>query len=110
MVALLHHRCVRTRMLAPNVRMLFIMLYRTSMLVLPQCVFRAVQAFSMYTEDCETYYCGTVINEEWYLYAFEAAPMFLYTYWLNIIHPDKSLPAEHKRYLDLTVRQRSGPG
>lgn len=52
MVALLHHRCVRGRMLAPNVRMLCIMLYGTSSLVLLRCIFRAVQAFSMYTENC----------------------------------------------------------
>lgn len=111
MVALLHHRCVRGRMLAPNVRMLCIMLYGTSSLVLLRCIFRAVQAFSMYTENCGQYYCGTFSNDEWYLYVFEAVPMALYTYWLNIIHPGRYLPVEHKRYLDPDGKtERMGPG
>lgn len=111
MVALLHHRCVRGRMLAPNVRMLCIMLYGTSSLVLLRCVFRAVQAFSMYTGDCGQYYCGVSSKDEWYLYVFEAAPMALYTYWLNIVHPGRYLPVEHERYLDLDGKtERMGPG
>ncbi|KAI9808076.1 MAG: hypothetical protein M1827_007518 [Pycnora praestabilis] len=111
MVALLHHCCVRSHMLAPNVRMLCIMLYGTSSLVLLRCTFRAVQAFSMYTNSCGQYYCGTAINDEWYLYVFEAAPMALYTYWLNTIHPGRYLPVEHDRYLDPDGKtERMGPG
>lgn len=111
MVALLHHRCVRGRMLAPNVRMLCIMLYGTSSLVLLRCIFRAVQAFRMYTDKCGQYYCGTATNDEWYLYLFEAVPMAVYTCWLNIIHPGRYLPVEHKRYLDLDGKtERIGPG
>ena len=111
MVALLHRRCVRARMLAPNVRMLCIMLYGTSTLVLLRCIFRAVEAFGMYTGNCGEYYCGTVTNDEWYLYVFEAAPMVLFTYWLNIIHPGRFLPREHKRYLDPDGKtERLGPG
>ena len=111
MVALLHHRCVRGRMLAPNVRMLCIMLYGTSSLVLLRCIFRAVQALSMYTGKCGQYYCGASTKDEWYLYVFEAAPMVLYTYWLNIVHPGRYLPVEHKRYLDPDGKtERIGPG
>lgn len=111
MVAMLHHRCVAGRMLAPNVRMLCIMLYGTSSLVLLRCIFRAVQAFSTYTGGCPTFYCGSVTKDEWYLYVFEATPMALYTYWLNIIHPGRCLPNEHKRFLDLDGRtERMGPG
>ncbi len=111
MVAVLHNRCVRGRMLAPNVRLLCIMLYGTSGLVLLRCIFRAVQAFSMYTGSRRQYYCGTSTRDEWYLYAFEAAPMALYTYWLNIIHPGRYLLIEHKRYLDPDGKtERMGPG
>lgn len=111
MVALVHHRCVRGRMLASNVRMLCIMLYGTSSLVLLRCVFRAVQAFSMYTGNCGQYYCGASAKDEWYLYVFEAAPMVLYTYWLNIVHPGRYLPVEHERYLDPDGKtERMGPG
>ncbi len=61
------------------------------MLVLPQCVFRAVQAFSMYTEDCETYYCGTVINEEWYLRFRGGTDVFVHV--LAQHHPPRQVPA-----------------
>lgn len=112
MVALLHYRCVRSRMLAPNVRMLCIMLYGTSSLVLLRCIFRVVQAFSMYAGNCgQYYYCGASSKDEWYLYVFEAAPMALYTYWLNVVHPGRYLPVEHERYLDPDGKtERIGPG
>ena len=111
MVATLHRRCIRARMLTPNVRTICFMLYGTSSLVLFRCIFRAVEAFSQYTRDCGALHCGTISNNEWYLYAFEAAPMVLFTYWLNIYHPARYLPVEHKRYLDPDGRtERIGPG
>lgn len=111
MVVLLHRRCKRAHMLAPNVRSVFIMLYGTSTLILLRCIFRAVEAFSKYTGNCESHHCGTVTNNEWYLYVFEAAPMVVYTCWLNIVHPGKFLPAERKRYLDPDgSTERVGPG
>ncbi|KAL9633106.1 MAG: hypothetical protein Q9164_004897 [Protoblastenia rupestris] len=111
MVALIHRRCARENMLAPNVRSVCIMLYGTSSLILLRCIFRAVEAFSEYTGNCGKYHCGTVTNNEWYLYVFEAAPMVVYTYWLNIVHPSRFLPVEHKRYLDPDgTTERIGPG
>jgi hypothetical protein len=111
MVGLMHYRCAKTGMLAKNVRIVCFTLYGTSGLVLLRCVFRAVEAFTEYTHSCAGVYCGSIARNEWYLYAFEAAPMVLYTLWLNLIHPGRYLPVEHKRYLDVDgMTERRGPG
>ncbi|KAI9842412.1 MAG: hypothetical protein M1837_007157 [Sclerophora amabilis] len=111
LVALLHRRCTRAHTLAPNVRSVFIMLYGTSALVLLRCIFRAAESFSKYRKGCDSHNCGSVTNTEWYLYVFEAAPMVVYTCWLNIIHPGRFLPSESRRYLDPDgSTERVGPG
>ncbi|ELR09444.1 hypothetical protein VC83_01906 [Pseudogymnoascus destructans] len=61
-----------------------IMLYGTSALVLLRCIFRAIESFSnlsvISSGTCDGT-CQAVLRHEWYIYAFEAAPMVLYTYW-----------------------------
>ena len=113
MVALLHYRCVKTNMLTPKVRTIFIMLYGTSTLILLRSIFRAVENFSLVnvvsSENCDAT-CNGVIKHEWYIYVFEAAPMVAYTYWLNIIHPGRLLPVNPKVYLDFNGVERTGPG
>jgi RTA1 like protein len=111
MVALLHYRCKKARMLSRNVNIVCITLYGTSALVLLRCLFRAVESFESYTHECIGAHCGSIVRREWYLYVFEAAPMVLYTFWLNVFHPGMSLPSEYKRYLDIDGRtERMGPG
>jgi RTA1 like protein len=111
LVALLHRRAVKSQMLAKNVKVVCIMLYVNSTLVLLRCVFRAVEAFSTYMRDCGGIHCGTVARHEWYMYALEAAPMVVFTFWLNVAHPGRFLPSERKRYLDVDGRtERMGPG
>lgn len=111
LVALIHRRCVRHHMLTPNIRNTCIMLYGTSMLVLFRCIFRAIETFAVYTaSDCNSL-CRFVVRNEWYLYAFEGAPMVLYTFWVNIVHPGRLLPSSHNRFLDFdAVTERMGPG
>lgn len=110
-VGLMHYRCGKSGMLPRNVTIVCVTLYGTSTLVLMRCVFRAVEAFTMYTHSCPEVYCGSVAKHEWYLYAFEAAPMVLYTLWLNVMHPGRFLPRDRKRYLDTDgKKERMGPG
>lgn len=111
LVALIHRRCVRHRMLTPNIRSICIMLYGTSTLVLIRCLFRAIESFAVYqSTDCNSL-CRFVVRNEWYLYAFEGAPMVLYTFWLNIVHPGRLLPSSPNRYLDFDAStERRGPG
>jgi hypothetical protein len=93
MVALLHYRCSKAGMLSKNVKIICVTLYGTSFLIIARCVFRAVEAFTEYTQSCGGFgiYCGSVARHEWYLYAFEAA--------------------SKKRYLDVDGKtERMGPG
>ena len=111
MVALMHHRCAKHKMLMPNIWRLCLMLYGTSSLLLTRCIFRAVEAFSTYTViECNNS-CGFFLYHEWYLYVFEAAPMVVYSYWLNFMHPGRFLPSSNSRFLDVDGKtERIGPG
>jgi RTA1 like protein len=109
MIGLLHYRCTKSGMFSRNVKTVVMTLYGCSTLVLLRSIFRAVEAFSMYGDDCV--YCGSVTKREWYLYALEAAPMIIYTFWLNAFHPGRFLPTGRNRYLDVDGKtERVGPG
>lgn len=111
MVAQMHYRCAKHNMLTPNVWRLCLMLYGTSTLLLLRCIFRSVEAFSTYTVLSCNEACRFFIYHEWYLYVFEAAPMVIYSYWLNIMHPGRFLPSSNMRYLDPDGEtERLGPG
>jgi hypothetical protein len=112
MVSVLHYRCVRANMLTHNVRMLCMTLYGTSTLILLRCVFRIVEAFNTLAFiNCRGSCGGAILKHEWYLYALEAAPMVLFTCWLNILHPGRYLPRQKNRYLDPDGKtERLGPG
>ena len=109
MVALLHHRCSKSGMLSKNVKIVCFSLYGCSILILLRSIFRAVENFSMYGKDC--IYCGNITKKEWYMYALEAAPMVLFTFWMNVMHTGRFLPAHRNRYLDTDGKtERLGPG
>ncbi|KAK3074260.1 hypothetical protein LTR53_003421 [Teratosphaeriaceae sp. CCFEE 6253] len=110
MVGLLHYRCMKAKTLPPNVRTLCVMLYGTSTLVLLRCIARAIESFSTATATSCNSVCRVVLFQQWYLYVFEAAPMVLYTYWINLIHPGRLLPRDKSHYLDPDgVTERIGP-
>lgn len=113
MVILIHMRARKASMLPKNVRTICYTLYGTSILVLIRCIFRAIEAFAVETitdrAKCNDL-CHLVLFNEWYLYVFEAVPMVIYTYWLNFIHPGRSLPRMKRRYLDVDGKtERLGP-
>lgn len=113
LVGWIHHRCAKAGMLTRNVRIVCITLYGTAALVLLRCVFRAVEKFNILniinSGECDGS-CDNILSTEWYLYAFEGAPMVLYTIWLNLVHPGRFLPSSPKRYLDYNKVERIGPG
>lgn len=118
LVATIHRRCIKTRVFPKQIRSLIYMLYGTSALVLLRCIFRAIESFGKLpaldsASSCRSNsLCELVEYHEWYLFAFEGAPMVLYTFWLNIIHPGKLLPRQRNVYLDPTdgKTERLGPG
>ncbi|GAM36783.1 RTA1 domain protein [Talaromyces pinophilus] len=113
-VSLVHYRATHAgHPPPPNVRRLFITLYGTSFLIIFRCICRAIESFTIFTQidSCIEGHCSSIITHEWYLYSFEAAPMVLFTYWLNIRHPGRLLPGQKTRYLDLDCQtERLGPG
>ncbi|KAK2760764.1 hypothetical protein FQN54_002000 [Arachnomyces sp. PD_36] len=110
MVATLHYRCSKANMLTRNVKIVCFTLYGTSTFVILRCVFRAIESFTTYFSDnCEGI-CATISHNEWYIYALEVAPMVIFTYWLNILHPGRQLPSNRSRYLDYNKVERIGPG
>ncbi|PVH87258.1 hypothetical protein DL98DRAFT_448646 [Cadophora sp. DSE1049] len=111
-VALIHYRCVKANMLTSKVRTLVIMLYGTSLLILIRGIFRSVESFShlsALSDSCGRN-CVEILTHEWYIYVFEAAPVVLYTYWLNIVNPGRILPKNGRVYLDFDGVERLGPG
>lgn len=110
-VATVHVRAARTRMVPRNVQTICITLYGTSTFVLLRCIFRAVESFEMFGNRGCVENCGPILSNEWYLYAFELGPMLIFTYWLNLLHPGRFLPRDKSRYLGIDGRvERIGPG
>lgn len=110
MVAQLHYRCIHANMVTRNVRIVCYTLYGTSTFVILRCIFRAIEAFTTYfTDDC-TGVCSSIVKNEWYIYALEVAPMIIFTYWINVLHPGRQLPSSRGRYLDYDKIERHGPG
>lgn len=110
-VATVHRRASRTRMVPRNVKALCYTLYGTSTFVLLRCIFRAVEAFEMVGNLGCTENCGPILSNEWYLYAFELGPMLIFTFWLNLLHPGRFLPKDKTRYLGLDGHtEHFGPG
>ncbi|OJJ31908.1 hypothetical protein ASPWEDRAFT_745352 [Aspergillus wentii DTO 134E9] len=111
MVFSLHRRCIKMGMIPPNVRTVIYTLYGTSTFVLLRCIFRAIESFTTYTTTTCTSTCASILHHEWYIYALEAAPMVIFTYWLNLLHPGRYLPSTRERYLDVDGEtERLGPG
>jgi hypothetical protein len=111
MVAVLHYRCACSHMLPRNVQIVCITLYGTSTFVLLRCIFRAIEAFNIYSSTSCVGTCNSILRHEWYIYGLEAAPMVLFTYWLNVLHPGRYLPRQRNRYLDFDGKtERLGPG
>lgn len=113
LVGLIHYRCTKSNMATRSVRTICIMLYGTSTLVFLRCIFRAIEAISqlsiLSSSTCDGT-CNEILRHEWYLYAFEATPMVLYTLWLNLVHPGRFLPQKPNVFLDGTKMERVGPG
>ncbi|RMJ07113.1 hypothetical protein BHE90_007299 [Fusarium euwallaceae] len=112
LVGIIHHRCVKAKMMPKNVRTLFIMLYGTSLLIIIRCVFRAVETFQLRDIlESERDNNEALLKHEWPFYVLETIPVALYTYWLNIVHPGRYLPSDPRQYLDFDGKtERMGPG
>jgi hypothetical protein len=111
---LIHRRCKKSDTLPKNIQSLCVILYGTSTLVFLLCFFRTIETLGLYnfydSASCHGL-CATLTHHEWYIYTFEAAPIVIYTLWLNLMHPGTMLPRNQDVYLDVDGRtERVGPG
>jgi hypothetical protein len=110
---LIHRRCKNNGTPPKNIQRVCLILYGTSTLVLLLCLFRTIETLGLYTfydsASCHGL-CATLTHHEWYLYTFEAAPIVIYTLWLNMMHPGTMLPHNQDVYLDVDGKtERVGP-
>lgn len=103
LIALFHRRCVSTNVFSHKVKVIVYTLYVSSCLILLRNTFRTATFFYP-----STAYANTA---EWCFWVFEATPMVLNTYLMNVYPPAKYLPADHKIYLATDGKtELEGPG
>lgn len=111
-VAAVHLRVKKANVLTPRLKTIFIMLYGTSTLVVIRCIYRAIEKFTLrqvYVDLACHGLCIQVVQKEWYLFVFDAAPMVVYMFWINAIHPGRLLPHDKNVFLDAEGVERVGP-
>lgn len=99
-----HRRCVRAGVLTQNLRGILYVLYISNMLLLVRNLYRIVDVFLLGSgSPTET--------QEGYLYIFDALPMLINTFFLNVFFPAVFLPRSNKIFLSIDgSTERRGPG
>ena len=103
LVYLFHRRCVAANVFNKRTKTIVYLLYVSSFLILSRNVFRTA-----------TFYCSPLSPAnriEAYFWVFEAVPMVINTYMMNVVPPAKYMPANHKTYLAKDgLTELEGPG
>lgn len=103
LVVIFHIRCIRAAVFTHNVKVIIYTLYISSMLILLRNTFRTATFFYPATAYANT--------SEWCFWVFEAVPMVINSYLMNVYPPGKYLPANHKIYLAMDGKtELEGPG
>lgn len=103
LIVIFHRRCIAAGVLNHKAKVIVYELYASSFLILIRNCFRTASFF--YTWD------SVANGEEWPFWVFEAVPMVINTFLLNVYPPAKYLPHNHKTYLATDgVTELEGPG
>jgi hypothetical protein len=103
LVVIFHIRCIRASVFSHNVKVTIYTLYISSTLILLRNTFRTATFFYPATAYANT--------SEWCFWVFEAAPMVMNSYLMNVYPPGKYLPANYKIYLAMDGKtELEGPG
>jgi hypothetical protein len=103
LVVCFHLRCLHAKVFSHNVKVIIYTLYISSCLILLRNTFRTATFFYPATAYANA--------SEWCFWVFEAVPMVLNTYLMNVYPPAKYLPADHKIYLATDGKtELEGPG
>ncbi|RVX70068.1 hypothetical protein B0A52_06240 [Exophiala mesophila] len=103
LIIIFHRRCIAAGVLNHKAKVIIYELYASSFLILLRNCFRTASFF---------YPWYSVANgEEWPFWVFEAVPMLINTFLLNVYPPAKYLPRNHKTYLAKDgITELEGPG
>ena len=111
LVNLVERRGRKAKIFPRNLKIVCVVLYVTSFMMLVRCIFRAVEVFEIMDCSFDKPNCGAVNQNEWFFYVFEVANIFLFVVLLTIFPPGKYLPPNDKVYLDpVDGTERVGPG
>ena len=111
LVNLIERRCRKAEMFPRNLKIVYYVLYVTSLMMLVRCIYRVVEGFETLNCALDAPNCGPVNQHEWFFYVFEVANIFLFVLLLTIFPPAKYLPPNDKVYLDPSDgTERWGPG
>lgn len=103
LVAIFHSRCKKAGAFIHRIKMIVYLLYASSLLILVRNTFRTATFFFGYTAACN--------RIEAFFWVFEAVPMLINTYMMNVFPPAKYMPSDHKIYLATDGKtELVGPG
>lgn len=99
----LHQRLLKARIMNPKLRMIIVLLYTSSVLILIRNIYRVVAVWEGFEGELQTH--------EAYFYVLDATLMLINSTMLNVWHPMNYLPHDNKVYLSPDgVTERLGPG
>lgn len=100
-------RCTKANVLHRRVRQVLYTLFISCALIVIRSIHGIVVAFEALSSDR----LGPSIENEWIFWVFDATVMLINSYLLNVMHPGRLLPRNHKIYLARDgVTELVGPG
>jgi hypothetical protein len=103
LIAIFHRRCITAQLFNARTKTIISLLYTSSLLILLRNTFRTATFFYSPLSPCN--------RTEAFFWVFEATPMLINTYMMNVFPPAKYMPANHKIYLAKDGKtELEGPG
>jgi hypothetical protein len=103
LIAIFHRRCITAQLFNARTKTIISLLYTSSLLILLRNTFRTATFFYSPLSPCN--------RIEAFFWVFEATPMLINTYMMNVFPPAKYMPANHKIYLAKDGKtELEGPG
>lgn len=102
-----HSRCVKANVFPCKVAKMLYTVYGSSALILIRSIYGVKMVYEVFSDD----HVGPAIKNEWVFWLFDGVAMLVNSYLLNIMHPSRLLPRDHKCYLAKDgITELMGPG
>lgn len=109
-------RCVKAKVSNPRIRQVLHTLFASSALIVTRSIYGIVLTFEALNANqtrtsLSADHVGAAIRNEWVFWVFDAVVMLANSYLMNVMHPGRLLPRNHKVYLARDgVTELEGPG